>query len=41
MFAVDISLAALAIARQNAEAGQAKITFFEGDLLVPLLERGI
>lgn len=41
MYAVDFSPAALAIARQNADAGQANVTFFEGDLLAPVLERGI
>jgi release factor glutamine methyltransferase len=28
-------------ARQNAEAQQANVTFFQGDLLLPLIERGI
>ncbi|MBZ0286794.1 MAG: peptide chain release factor N(5)-glutamine methyltransferase [Anaerolineae bacterium] len=41
VYAVDVSPAALDIARQNAEAGGAKVTFFQGDLLVPLLERDI
>lgn len=35
--AIDISPAALAIARQNAEQWRAVVTFYEGDLLTPLL----
>jgi release factor glutamine methyltransferase len=38
VYAVDVSPEALAIARQNQ---QAPVTFFEGDLLMPLIERGI
>lgn len=41
VYAVDISPAALAVAKQNAEAQGANVTFFEGDLLLPLIERGI
>jgi release factor glutamine methyltransferase len=41
VYAVDVSPAALDIARQNAEAGSARVTFFEGDLLTPLIVRGI
>jgi len=41
VYATDISPAALAIARQNAEMQDANVAFFEGDLLMPLLERGI
>jgi release factor glutamine methyltransferase len=41
VFAVDISPAALAVARRNAERYSAPVTFFEGDLLAPLVERGI
>lgn len=41
VYAVDISPQALAVARQNAEAQGAAVTFFEGDLLQPLIERGI
>jgi release factor glutamine methyltransferase len=41
VYAVDISPQALQIARHNAEQNQASVTFFEGDLLAPLIERGI
>lgn len=41
VYAVDISPAALVVARQNASANNASITFFEGDLLKPLLQGGI
>ena len=41
VYAVDISVAALAVARANAERYQARVTFFEGDLLAPLIERAI
>lgn len=40
-FAVDISRAALEVAQSNASALQADVTFLEGDLLSPLIERGI
>lgn len=41
VYAIDISPDALAIARQNAAHHAALVTFFEGDLLQPLIERGI
>jgi release factor glutamine methyltransferase len=41
VYAVDVSPAALDIARQNAEVGQAQVTFLQGDLLTPLLEHDI
>lgn len=41
VYATDISLAALAVAQQNAALQQAKVTFYEGDLLLPLVERAI
>ncbi|WP_414055429.1 peptide chain release factor N(5)-glutamine methyltransferase [Macrococcus equi] len=40
-YAVDISPDALRIARRNADALQADVTFFEGDLLTPLIAQGI
>ncbi len=39
VYAVDVSAAALAIARQNAERHSARVTFMQGDLLTPLLDR--
>ncbi|HEX2622380.1 MAG TPA: peptide chain release factor N(5)-glutamine methyltransferase [Phototrophicaceae bacterium] len=39
VYAVDLSPAALAVARQNATRQQANITFLEGDLLQPLIDR--
>ena len=39
--AVDISPAALQVARLNADQHHARVTFYEGDLLKPLIERGI
>ena len=41
VYAVDISPAALEVARRNAERQHAPVTFYEGDLLAPLIERGI
>lgn len=41
VYAVDISPAALEVARGNAARHGASVTFFEGDLLTPLIERGI
>lgn len=41
VYAVDISLAALNVARTNAARHDVQITFLEGDLLAPLIERGI
>lgn len=39
--AVDISEAALATAKQNAKKLQAKVMFWHGDLLAPLIEQNI
>jgi len=43
IIAVDISLAALAVARSNAEQHNVagRVTFLHGDLLEPLIERGL
>jgi release factor glutamine methyltransferase len=41
VYAVDISPAALAVARQNAGLHHTMITFSNGDLLIPILERGL
>lgn len=41
VYATDLSPAALDIARRNAEAQSVRLTFFQGDLLLPLIERGI
>ena len=41
VYASEISRAALAIARKNAERNGANVTFLEGDLAEPLIERGI
>jgi release factor glutamine methyltransferase len=41
VYATDISPAALDIAQQNAAANGVHVTFFTGDLLMPLIERGI
>ncbi|MAS35203.1 MAG: protein-(glutamine-N5) methyltransferase, release factor-specific [Anaerolineaceae bacterium] len=41
VYAVDISPAALDIARKNAAQQQVHVTFLDGDLLQPLIERGI
>ncbi len=41
VYATDMSPAALAVARQNAALHRANVTFCEGDLLLPLLERHI
>ena len=41
VYAIDISPQALEIARRNAEQQQVQVTFLEGDLLKPLIERGI
>lgn len=41
VYAIDMSPAALAIARQNAVLQQANVVFYEGDLLLPLVEREI
>lgn len=39
--AVDLSPAALAVARRNAAAQQARVTFYQGDLAEPLLAAGV
>lgn len=41
VYAVDISPAALEVARGNAARHRVRVTFFEGDLLTPMIERGI
>ncbi len=41
VYAVDVSLPALAIASGNAARHHANVTFFHGDLLAPVIERGI
>ncbi|MBZ0297908.1 MAG: peptide chain release factor N(5)-glutamine methyltransferase [Anaerolineae bacterium] len=41
VYATDISPNALMIARQNAAQQSANVTFYEGDLLQPLIERGL
>lgn len=41
VYAVDISPAALEVARGNADRQRVSVTFFEGDLLAPLIERDI
>lgn len=41
VYATDISAAALAVARRNASEQSAQVTFFEGDLVEPLIQRGI
>jgi release factor glutamine methyltransferase len=41
VYAVDVSPQALEIAQHNAAAQGVNVTFFEGDLLNPLIERGI
>jgi release factor glutamine methyltransferase len=41
VYAVDISPQALNVARLNAERQQVNVTFFDGDLLAPLIERQI
>ncbi len=41
VYATDISPQALHVARYNAQQHAVNVTFFEGDLLVPLIERGI
>ncbi len=40
-YATDISPDALAVARQNAQTHGANVTFFEGNLLEPVIERNI
>ncbi len=41
VYATDISSAALAVARKNAERSSVGVTFYEGDLLAPLIEHSI
>lgn len=41
VYATDISQEALFVAQKNAALQNVKITFFQGDLLLPLIERGI
>jgi release factor glutamine methyltransferase len=41
VYAIDISLEALAVARQNAQTHAANGTFFQGSLLEPLIARSI
>lgn len=41
VYGVDISEAALTVARRNSEVQQTAVTFLHGDLLEPLVERGI
>ncbi|HET7615829.1 MAG TPA: peptide chain release factor N(5)-glutamine methyltransferase [Bacillales bacterium] len=39
--AVDLSPAALTVARENAQLHDSRVTFYEGDLLAPLIEKGM
>lgn len=41
VYATDISPDALAVAHHNAQAQETNVTFFQGSLLEPLIERGI
>ncbi len=41
VYACDISAAALQVARRNAERQKASLTFCQGDLAEPLIQRGI
>ncbi len=41
MFATDISTKALEIAKENCEINNCEITFFQGDMLQPLIENNI
>lgn len=41
VYATDISPSALAIAQQNAQLNQAKVTFFQGNLAQALIERNL
>ena len=41
MYATDISDTALEVARQNAELNGVNITFYQGDMLEPLIEQGL
>lgn len=41
VYATDISPAALAVARENAKRQSVQVTFWEGDLLLPIIERSL
>jgi release factor glutamine methyltransferase len=41
VYAVDISAAALDVARRNTEAANVRVTLLQGDLLAPLIAQGI
>lgn len=41
MYATDISVEALKVARENAEINDAKITFMAGDMAKPLIDSGV
>lgn len=41
VYATDISVAALEVARRNAAAADADVTFWQGDLIAPLIEHGV
>ena len=41
MYATDISETALEVARQNAELNSVNITFYQGDMLEPLIEKNL
>ncbi len=41
LYATDISKMALSIAKENAKDNNANVTFFEGDLLKPLIENNL
>jgi release factor glutamine methyltransferase len=41
VYATDISPAALAVAGQNASRQAVQVTFMQGDLLLPIIERGL
>lgn len=41
LYATDISESALEVAKENAKNNDAKITFYQGDMLNPLIERNL
>lgn len=41
MYATDISETALEVAKQNAKNNDSQVTFLQGDMLQPLIERGL
>ncbi len=41
VYAIDISPKALEVAKANAQRQNVNVTFYQGDLLAPLIERGI